>query len=610
MIRPFLDDKDDSNSKRQEQLARGGHWIPDDMCFMEPTEPQFVIDSESVCTEPAAMLQSGPVGSSFELTLDCTKAGMERVDKRRVESIIRDTSRDSDYFLNERRKAEGRQKQVQELRRKSATFAQLLGGERNAAQRKQWEQKVSKIEQELEATRNLGTYVHLDMDMFFAAVEIKKNPAYAEVPLGVGTMTMLSTTNYIARSYGVRAAIPGFIGMKLCRNLVIVPPDFKAYRAESAIVHRIASEYDPDCVSVGMDELTLEVSDYLSRQGGTMTAVDVATELRARVFRETQLTSSAGIGPTAALAKIASNYNKPNGQYELRLHTREDVMRYVRDLPLRAAPGIGKAMENTLKGLDINTLGDIYERRVELCYVLTEKLYRFLLGNAIGVMSWPCSCVAPAYEFCDRTLITARKSVGSERAFSALCSKAELKEVATTIFQAVYDELRANEWVCRQVSLRIRWPSFRIQQFTKSLPQHSDDHSTLNRALGELLLPHVSYYASMRLLGIRLLDLVSKKEYLAKQRGGVQKTLSQFCTPRSTEQNPATPGVKRMREGKVNEEEKESVEINVEEEKQNTREVVEIFVSSQESSEQCGSDKSVEPRILREEGKPDVIIID
>ncbi|CBH17848.1 DNA polymerase IV, putative [Trypanosoma brucei gambiense DAL972] len=484
--------------------------------------------------------------TAFQLTLDCNKAGMGNVDKERVAAVIHEMSAGSGYLCNQQRLSKGREKQLQELKRKSSLFTQLLGGERNAAQRTQWEVKVSKIEQELEATRRLGTYIHLDMDMFYAAVEIKKHPEYANVPLAVGTKTMLTTANYVARGCGVRPGMPGYIGLKICPNLLILPPDFDAYNEESNTVRRIVAEYDPNYISFGLDELTLEVSAYIERFEGTKTAEDVASELRVRVFGETKLTASAGIGPTAALAKIASNINKPNGQHDLNLHTRQDVMTYVRDLGLRSVPGIGKAMEALLKGLGITTLSDIYNRRVELCYIFTEKTYRFLLGASIGIMQWPDACNIPGGSVDDGTGV-GRKSVGSERTFKILQSKEELQEIVDFIFNSSYDELKKHELMCRQVSLRIRWATYRSRQYTMNLAQHSDDSATLRRAVDGLLLPHAAKYSDMSLLGMRLLDLIFAKDFHIKRKGGNQLSISQFIRPKKLGEVTATTGIKRER---------------------------------------------------------------
>ncbi|PBJ78713.1 DNA polymerase kappa,DNA polymerase IV [Trypanosoma cruzi cruzi] len=494
-------------------------------------------DTHTAATRIIPLAQPLP---EFQLQFDSNKAGLDSADANKTTAIIQEASKGSSYYINERRKAEIRQKHVLQLRQKSAQFAQYMSGEKNAACRRQWERKVSQIEQELEAGRHFRNYVHVDMDMFYAAVEMKKNPSLVDVPLGVGTFDMLSTTNYVARRYGVRSGMPGYIGVKLCPSLVIVPTDFDAYHAEAAVVRGIAAAYDPNFTSVGLDELTMEVTAYLQQHPG-MTAGDVASEFRARVFAETQLTASAGIGPTATLAKIASNYEKPNGQHELRLRTRQDVMEFMKDLPVRTVPGIGRSTESILHGLGINLLGEIYDRRVELCYILTEKTFCFLLASSMGVVRW---MDADTNDGSERTTEAERKSIGTERTFRNLSSRLELQQIAHSALQTAHRRLEENEFFCRQIVLKTKRASFQVHQYSKNLPQHSDDLETLRRGVDELLLRIADQYAFLRLVGVRLADIITKSEYEALQRGGMQRTLLQYCSRSYSNSRTASCGAK------------------------------------------------------------------
>ena len=109
------------------------------------------------------------------------------------------------------------------------------------------------------------TWFHIDMDMYYAAVEIRDDPTLADKPIAIGSQMMISTANYIARKYGVRSAMPGFIGKKLCPNLVLVEPNFQKYRAVSREFKEIVSEYDPDFESLGLDEVNMDVTNYLRK---------------------------------------------------------------------------------------------------------------------------------------------------------------------------------------------------------------------------------------------------------------------------------------------------------------------------------------------------------
>ncbi|CBZ28514.1 putative DNA polymerase kappa [Leishmania mexicana MHOM/GT/2001/U1103] len=221
--------------------------------------------------------------------------------------------------------------------------------------------------------------------MFYAAVEEKLDLSLRERPFAVGTYAMLTTSNYIARTYGVRSGMPGFIAKKLCPSLWIRPPRFDLYRREAAEVRAIGAQYDPHYVAVGLDELTMDVTDYL-RTHPDRSAEDVCAEFRRRVEEATQLTCSGGIAHTAAFAKLASNVKKPNGQHILALRTREEVLAYVRDMPVRDVPGIGFATEQRLHALGVVTCKDFLARKAELCYLFREKTFAFYLSVGLGLV--------------------------------------------------------------------------------------------------------------------------------------------------------------------------------------------------------------------------------
>ncbi|RNE96739.1 DNA polymerase kappa, partial [Trypanosoma rangeli] len=318
-----------------------------------------------------------------------------------------------------------------------------------------------------------------------------------------GSLDMLSTTNYVARRYGVRSGMPGYIGRKLCPSLVIVPTDFDAYRAESAVVRGIAAEYDPNFTSVGLDELTMEVTAYL-RAHPSMTAADVASEFRARVFAETQLTASAGIGPTATLSKIASNYKKPNGQHELQLRTREDVMDFMKNLPVRTVPGIGLVQEAALGALGIRTCGSLLRQKTKLCFLFPEKTFRFYLSSGLGVVTSHADRMRN-----DR----AQKTIGHEITFKRrLKSEAELKQLVRKVLVMAHTTLLHRRETARHVMLHLKRRSFEGHQYGATLTEATDDFGALWEATHDLLQPHLVMFNDFRLVGVRLgkLRLISE----------------------------------------------------------------------------------------------------
>ena len=160
------------------------------------------------------------------------------------------------------------------------------------------------------------TWIHIDMDMFYAAVEILDRPELAKVPVAIGSDSMCSTANYEARKYGVRSAMPGFIARKLCPQLVFVSANFSKYRAVSIVFKEILEQYDPEFESMGLDEANLDVTEYCLNHGITTDdgKQGLAQEIRSKIKDATKLTCSAGIACNSMLAKICTDFKKPDGQ--------------------------------------------------------------------------------------------------------------------------------------------------------------------------------------------------------------------------------------------------------------------------------------------------------
>ena len=196
--------------------------------------------------------------------------------------------------------------------------------------------------------------IHVDMDCFYAAVEEREQPELRGRPLGVGGLGgrgVLTTCNYEARKYGVRSAMPTFMALTRCPQLVMVRPRFDLYRAESARVRAIFHEYTPAVEPLSLDEAYLDVSHH------DRPATEVAAEIRARIFEATRLTASAGIAPNKMLAKIASDLRKPNGQFTIKPAA---VAAFMVDLPARKIHGIGEVTARRLEGeLGVETCGQL-----------------------------------------------------------------------------------------------------------------------------------------------------------------------------------------------------------------------------------------------------------
>ena len=204
--------------------------------------------------------------------------------------------------------------------------------------------------------------IHLDMDCFYAAIEMREQPELAGKPLGVGGTRdrrgVLTTCNYEARKYGVSSAMPTYIALQRCPQLIVVPTRFDVYRAESARVRNIFRQFTDQIEPLSLDEAYLDVTAV------PFDPAAVAAEIRDRIQEETGLTASAGIAPNKLLAKIASDWNKPNGQHLIRP---EEVPAFMKELPLRKIWGIGAVSAERLARAGARTCGDLQRySRVEL----------------------------------------------------------------------------------------------------------------------------------------------------------------------------------------------------------------------------------------------------
>lgn len=454
-----------------------------------------------------------------KLRFDAYKAGLQTVDKAHVERIIQEASKGSAFYQKEQRRDDARRAKIEDLMKKVEGYKSL-----SPQSMQKIRELVDAKERDLEETRDVRRrYIHVDMDMFYAAVEEKKNPTLRDVPFGVGTQQMLATTNYIARQYGVRSGMPGFIGKRLCPDLLIVPVDFASYRREAAIVQSIAARYDSQYQSVGLDELTMDVTKYLE-EFPSLTAAQVAYDFRDEVFAKTQLTCSGGIAPTAAFSKIASNVNKPNGQHEITLLSRQDFLDYMKDIPLRKIPGIGYAQEMSLNALNIKTCGDLLKNKYLLAYVFKQKTFEHYLAVGLGLMGTTHSL---KHHEC-------RQSIGKEVSFSdPLASSEALSKTFRTLLETCHVQCVRKGLLARQMRLVLKYHSYDNEQYSISLPQPTNDLKLWLEAGKKLLATHLDSYAEYRLVGVRMQltsDAVPNVEAPSRIHAKTGEARSQYVT--------------------------------------------------------------------------------
>lgn len=199
--------------------------------------------------------------------------------------------------------------------------------------------------------------IHCDCDCFYAAVEMRDDPSLVGAPLAVGGRAeergVIATCNYEARAFGVHSAMSTARALKLCPQLILLPPDFTRYREASRRILAIYRDYTPLVEPLSLDEAYLDVTG-VDRCRGSATLM--AQEIRARIREEVGITASAGIAPNKFLAKVASDWNKPDGQFVVRP---QDVDAFVAALPVKKIFGVGKVTAAKLNRLGVHTCGDL-----------------------------------------------------------------------------------------------------------------------------------------------------------------------------------------------------------------------------------------------------------
>ena len=349
----------------------------------------------------------------------------------------------------------------------------------------------------------LRKIIHLDMDAFYASVEQRDAPELRGRPVAVGGARergVVAAASYEARAFGVRSAMPSATALRKCPELVFVPPRFAVYKEVSRQIHAIFAEYTPLIEPLSLDEAYLDVTDNLP---GIASATQIAREIRAKILAETGLTASAGISYNKFLAKLASDYRKPNGQFVVRPG---QGLAFVAGLAVGQFHGIGPVTAARLNQLGVFTGADLREQSVELLTRHFGKAGRYYHAIAHAEDHRP---VVP-----DRV----RKSVGSETTFAH--DLGELPELL-----AALPPLLADVWAyCertgargRTVTLKVKYADF--QQITRSRSGVGPvpDAATLARLGRELVEGLRPLPKGVRLLGITLSNLEAGSEGAGQQ---------------------------------------------------------------------------------------------
>lgn len=338
----------------------------------------------------------------------------------------------------------------------------------------------------------LRKIIHVDMDAFYASVEQLDNPELRGKPVAVGGGSergVVSAASYEARKFGVRSAMSGYLARKRCPELIFVKPRFDRYREISQRIRTIFLDYTDLVEPLSLDEAYLDVT---KNKKGNPSASLIAQEIRKRIFEETGLTASAGVSINKFIAKVASDYNKPNGQKTV---NPDEVLDFLENLPIGKFYGVGKVTTEKMYQLGIFTGKELKEKSVEY---LTEHFGKSGAYYYHVVRGIHTSEVKP-----DRIV----KSVGTEHTFfENLVSEVFMLEKLDDIAKELDRRLRKKKIAGKTITLKIKYSDFTVQTRSKTLPYFIADRALIMETVKELLYQEKPK-DSVRLLGISLANL-------------------------------------------------------------------------------------------------------
>ncbi len=353
------------------------------------------------------------------------------------------------------------------------------------------------------APLRLRKIIHVDMDAFYASVEQLDNPALRGKPIAVGGSELrgvVSAASYEARKFGVRSAMSGYLAKKNCPDIIFVKPRFDRYKEISKKIRAIFHEFTDKVEPLSLDEAYLDVT--LNKKGNP-SATLIATEIRKRIFEETGLTASAGISINKFVAKVASDYNKPNGQKTV---MPEEVIPFLEALPIRKFYGVGKVTTDRMYHLGIFTGSDLKEKSLAFLEEHFGKSGAYYYHIVRGIHHSEVKSERVA------------KSVATEHTFNEnLTSEVFMMDRLEGIASELERRIQRYGIAGKTVTLKIKYSDFTLQTRSKTLPYYISDKSLMLETARELLYQE-KMKESVRLLGLSLTNLnTEEKKTMAVQ---------------------------------------------------------------------------------------------
>jgi DNA polymerase-4 len=332
--------------------------------------------------------------------------------------------------------------------------------------------------------------IHIDMDAFYASVEQRDNPDLRGKPVAVGgsrERSVVAAASYEARKFGVRSAMASVTARRKCSELIFVRPRFDVYKEVSRQIRAIFAEYTPVTEPLSLDEAYLDVSENLK---GIASATAIAEEIRAKIRAETNLTASAGVSYNKFLAKLASDYRKPDGLYVI---TPNMGAAFVEDLPVGKFHGVGPATTAKMNGLGIYTGRDLRAQTLPYLQKCFGKSGSYYHSIARGIDDRPVRA--------DRV----RKSVGAENTFAHdLVALDAMREALQPIIDKVWRYCEGSGIRGRTLTLKVKYADFELITRSRSTAKPIDSRLDVEQISIDLLTRLFPIPKGIRLLGVSL----------------------------------------------------------------------------------------------------------
>ncbi|WP_171293604.1 DNA polymerase IV [Acinetobacter haemolyticus] len=335
--------------------------------------------------------------------------------------------------------------------------------------------------------------IHIDMDAFFASVELRERPELKDLPVVISShhpRAVVAAASYPARMFGLRSAMSMGQAKKLCPHVIVIEPNFEKYREVSAQIHQIFQQYTPIIEPLSLDEAYLDVTENLKN---IPSATEVATQIRADIFAATGLTASAGVAPNKFLAKIASDWNKPNGLFVIKP---QQVQHFIQDLALNKIPGVGKVTHEKLNQLNLHTLGDLHQIEENVLIHHFGKYGKQLYLYAQGIDHRPVKAERE------------RQQISKETTFDDDYTLNQCSHSWLPLTEQVWRSLERKKLTARGVNVKLKLKNFQTLQHSKSFKLPLRSQQDLEQVVLQLLNEmHIDPDFQFRLVGVGVYQL-------------------------------------------------------------------------------------------------------